>query len=288
MKWPLADRPQPFREIPFYNRYYLQAPRSSHVDPVIVMGTEIDADALLAFLQERNRGGGGPILTTAHVLIRAAALGLAQFPDMNTRVVGRRIYSFRNISVRMGFFHRKNKEINLMLIASANQKSVEQIAAEVWQRLLDSTRGTSGWDREIGRMRRLPPFMFRALVRLYGFFDRHFHVPSFGRVDELRSGAVMVNDLSYAGAPPMRGYKPSRFADGSDSLNLTLGPPENKVVMRDDQPVQIRVMPLFLRADHRLVDAYQIGRFLAFVREVMQTPERLNVTAAAPDSGARA
>lgn len=284
MKWPLADRPQPFRDIPFYNRYYLQAPRSSHVDPVIVMGTEIEADALLGFLQQRNRAGGAPIVTTAHVLIRAAALALAQFPEMNTRVVGRRIYAFRDISVRMGFLHRKNKEINLLLVPSANQKSIEQIAAEVWQRLLDSSRGDGGWDREIGRLRRLPPFLFRALMHSYSFLDRHFHVPSFSRMDELRSGAVMVNDLSYAGAPPMRGYKPSRFADGSDSLNLTLGPAENKVVMRDGQPVQIRVMPLFMRADHRLVDAYQIGRFLAFVRAVMQDPERLKVAAPGADA----
>jgi len=284
MKWPLADRPQPFREIPFYNRYYLQAPRSSHVDPVIVMGTEIEADALLAFLQERNRAGGGPILTTAHVLIRAAALALAKFPEMNTRVVGRRVYAFRDINVRMGFFHRKNKEINLLVVLSANQKSVEHIAGEVWKRLLESSRGDSGWDREIGRMRRLPPFLFRWLLGIYGFLDRHFHMPSFGRMDELRSAVVMVNDLSYAGAPPMRGYKPSRFADGSDSLNLTMGPPENKVVMRGDQPVQIKVMPLFMRADHRLVDAYQIGRFLAFVREVMQDPERLKVPATSPKS----
>jgi pyruvate/2-oxoglutarate dehydrogenase complex dihydrolipoamide acyltransferase (E2) component len=81
----------------------------------------------------------------------------------------------------------------------------------------------------------------------------------------------------------MRSYKPSRFADGSDSLNLTLGPVETKVVMQGEQATQIRIMPLFLRADHRLVDAYQISRFVGFVRDVMQNPERL---AATPDQSA--
>ena len=74
------------------------------------------------------------------------------------------------------------------------------------------------------------------------------------------------------------GYQPSRFADGSDSINLTLGPAETKLVMRDGAPVEIRVMPLFMRADHRLADAYQIGRFLAAMRETLQNPERLAVT----------
>ena len=36
------------------------------------------------------------------------------------------------------------------------------------------------------------------------------------------------------------------------------------------------VMPLFVRADHRLVDAYQVGRFLALVRDLLSHPERLD------------
>jgi hypothetical protein len=34
-------------------------------------------------------------------------------------------------------------------------------------------------------------------------------------------------------------------------------------------------MPLFLRADHRLADAQQVGRFLGAVRELLSHPERL-------------
>jgi len=277
MKWPLVSRPLSNAEIPLYNRYYLHAPKASHVDPVIVMGTEFEADALLAFLQEKNRKGG-TILTTAHALIRATGLALAQFPEMNTRVVGRRIYRFRDIGIRMAFFHRKANEIDLLLVTSPDKKSVEDIAGEVWRRLLEAARGNGGRDRDLARMRKVPAFWFRQMMRFYGFLDRHFHLPAVSRLDELRGGSAMVNDLSHAGSPPMRSYKPSRFADGSDSINLTLGPAETKLVMRDGAPVEIRVMPLFMRADHRLADAYQIGRFLAAMRETLQNPERLAVT----------
>jgi hypothetical protein len=280
MKWSLGRR-IPHQEIPLYNRYYLHAPASSHVDPVIVMGTEIEVDALLTFIQDRNRGGG-TILTTAHALIRAAALALAQFPEMNVRVVGRSVYAFRDVGIRMGFFHRKNNEIDLLLIPSADKKNLDQIAAEVWQRLLEASRGSGGRDRELKRMRAIPAFWFRQVMRLYGFLDRHFHLPFVSRIDELRGGSTMVNDLSHAGAPPMRSYTPSRFADGSDSLNLTLGPVENKTIMKEGQAAQIRIMPLFLRADHRLVDAYQISRFLGFVREVLENPERLEAGTGGP------
>src|SRR3981189_332861 len=131
-------------------------------------------------------------------------------------------------------------------------------------------------DRDLARLRRVPGFWLRQLLRIYGFLDRHFHLPSVGRLDELRGGGAMVNDLSFAGAPPMRSYKPRRLPDQADSLNLTLGPIENKVVARGDQFASTGVMPLFLRADHRLVDAYQAGRFLAAVRDLLNHPERLD------------
>jgi hypothetical protein len=275
MKWPLADRPIPEREVPLYNRFYLHAPKASHVEPTLVWGTEIDAEALQSFLRERNRGGR-VVLTTAHALIRATALALAQFPGMNVRMVGRRIYPFRDVSIRMGFVHRGSGEIDLLLVRAANFKSLEEIALEVWQRLVQAGRHAGSRDRDLARLRRVPSFWFRQVLRLYSFLDRRFRLPALGRLDELRGGSAMVNDLSFAGAPPMRSYKPTRFPDQSDSLNLTLGPMESKVVARGDQFVSTTVMPLFLRADHRLADAHQVGRFLGLVRDLLSHPERLD------------
>src|SRR5258705_457937 len=210
MKWPLHDRPIPGRGIPLYNRFYLHAPKASHVDPVMVWGIEIDADALTSFLRERNRGGR-VLLTTAHALIRATALALAQFPEMNVRVVGRRVYGFRGVNIRMGFYHRGNREIDLLVVREADAKSLEQIGQEVWQRLLQAGRGTGPRDRDLARLRRVPGFWLRQLLRVYGFLDRRFHLPTVGRLDELRGGGAMVNDLSFAGAPPMRGATAHRF-----------------------------------------------------------------------------
>lgn len=276
MKWPLLKQPIPYDKIPIYNRYYLHAPASSHVDPVMLMGTEIEADALLSFLRERNRAGN-TLITTSHALIRATAIALEKFPEMNVRLVGHRVYPFRDVSIRTALFNRANGEIDIMIVSSANTKSLDQIGQEIWQRLLQAGRGTGGQDRELARVRRVPGFVFRQFLRFYSFLDRHLLIPTVSRLDELRSGSTMINDLSTSGAPPMRSYKPSRFPDNSDSLNLTMGPAESKVVERSSQFVSIRVMPLFLRADHRLTDAYQVGRFLTLVRDLMQNPERLEL-----------
>src|ERR1700688_2810728 len=228
MKWPLLNRPIPNREVSLYNRYYLHAPVSSLIDPTLDMGTEINADVLLSFLSERNRDGR-IIITTAHALIRATAMALAQFPEMNVRVVGRRVFAFRDVNIRMAFFHRRNREIDILMVSSANLKSLDRIGLEVWSRLLQAGRGNGDRDRDLARMRRIPGFWMRLMLRVYGFLDRK-RLPTFGRLDYLRGGCATVNDLSHSGAPPMRSYKPSQFPDGSDSLNLTLGPVENKVI----------------------------------------------------------
>ncbi len=274
MKWPLVKRAIPDRQVPLYNRFYLHSSAASEVDPNLVWGTEIDADALQSFLHERNRNGR-ILITTAHALIRATALALEQFPEMNVRLVGRRIYAFRDVNVRMAFFHRRNSEMDLLIISDANLKSLERIGHEIWQRLLQAGRGEGGRDRDLARFRWIPSFWFRQILRLYDFLDRHIRLPTFGRLDGTRASCVTVNDLSFPGAPPMRIYKPTRFPDRSDSFNLTLGPIESKVVARLDKFVSINVMPLFMRADHRLVDAQQAGRFLAAVRDLLSNPERL-------------
>jgi 2-oxoacid dehydrogenases acyltransferase (catalytic domain) len=280
MKWSLLDRVIPERELQYFNRIYLHA-GAGQSDPTMVWGTEIDADALQSFLRERNRGGN-VLMTAAHALIRATALALVQFPEMNTRLVGRRVYAFRTVNVRMAFAHRHNRDIDVLIVTDANLKSLDQIAAEVWQRLLQAGRGEGGRERYLRRLRRVPGFWFRWFYRLYLFLDRHFRLPTVGNLDTVRSGCVTVNDLSFSGAPPMRAYKPTRFPDPSDSLNLTLGPMENKVVERDGRFVSVGVMPLFMRADHRLADARLVGRFLATVRDLLSRPELLDSPPTAP------
>ena len=275
MKWPLVHRAVPNRQIPLFNRFYLHASAASQVDPIMVWGTEIDADALQTYLREQNRSAR-VVLTPAHALIRATALALTQFPEMNVRVVGHRVYPFRSVNIRIVYFHRKNGEMDLLMVQDANLKSVEQIGLELWQRLLQAARSEGGRDRDLARLRRIPAFWFRQVFQFYGLIDRNLHLPSWGRLDASRGGCATVNDLSFPGAPPMRMYKATRFPDPADSLNVTLGPAENKVVARSNEFISVNVMPLFLRADHRFVDAQQAGRFLSSVRNLLSDPKRLD------------
>jgi hypothetical protein len=78
----------------------------------------------------------------------------------------------------------------------------------------------------------------------------------------------MINYLGQRGAPPMRMFKASRFPNDTATMNVTMGPTEDTNM---DGPVA----PLFVRVDHRVVDAYQLSQFVADLRHYLMYPESL-------------
>ena len=285
MKWPLKKPAVPRSQTPLYNLYYLHAPGADHTDPTILWGTDVQVEELEAFLHERNQSS--PVLITlSHVLLQATARCLAQHPHLNRRVVGHRVFAFREINLRMAFHNPRNGDVDVILVRRADESSLEQIASTVWHTLLTCRQGHAAIDRDRRRMKALPAWAFHGLLSIYRWFDRRWALPTFFRLDDLRCSAVLVNDLSFRGAPPMRCYKPTRFPDESATLNVTLGPMEEKVVVRDGKPVASTVAPLFVRADHRIVDAYQLGRFVGTLRDLLQHPAQLDVRSCDPSAPA--
>ena len=279
MKWPLRTPAVPRARMPLYNLLYLHAPGVGSADPTILWGTEFDATRLQVLL-ESCRAHSPVLISTSHVLLQATAQALAKHPDLNQRVVGRRVFAFREINLRLAYQNPTDGEVDVVLVRSAERCTLQEIAGIVWRALLSGRRGDALIRRDRQRMKALPSWGFHTLLAIYRWLDRRWALPTLGRLDGLRCSAVLVNDLSFRHAPPMRCYKPTRFPDESISVNITLGPMEEKVVVRDGQPVVSTVAPLFLRADHRIVDAYQAGRFLATLRDFLQDPAQLDALAA--------
>jgi hypothetical protein len=103
------------------------------------------------------------------------------------------------------------------------------------------------------------------------FFNRFNVGPGWGFA-RLRRGSVYVNSLDFRGAPPMTSYKPSRFPSEIQLSTITQGPVREQVVAVDGQPRVRRMAPLFIRADHRAVDAYELGEFVATLSRYFAEP----------------
>jgi len=273
MHWPLTSPPVSPAEIPFYNLHYLHA-CDTPSDPTILWGTQIDAEALESYVRERN-GSGGPLISAAHVLVQAVGRALEEHPRLNSRVVGHRIYRYRDVNVRIMVYDKRRNETDVLLIPGADRMPLADIARIVWGSQCQSAGGALPMDRDKQRIRRLPGALFRWILRAYLWLDRNFRLPGVGRIDRLSHAPVLVNYLSFPDAPPMRLYKPSKYPDESSHLSLTMGRIEEMPVVHEGEICVRRTAPLFVRADHRLADPYLLARFLSTLCKHLSHPEAL-------------
>jgi hypothetical protein len=266
----LERRPVKSSEITLINHQYLS--QGARPDSTMVWGTDIDAEGLSSFISDRNQTSS-VLISVAHVLIKAVGHTLACFPQLNCRIVGGRIYRFRDVNVRMISYNQRNADVDILTIDHADQASLEEIGDFLWRSQLQIA-SNSHPDRLDKAMLNWGPALTRRWgSRLFWWLDRHFRLPRLGRIDRHLDSAVVANYLGFPGAPPISMYKPSKFPDESSLLSVTLGRIEEKPVVREGRVVVRRIAPLFVRADHRVADAYLLGRFVGSLRDALADPQ---------------
>src|SRR5687768_1504667 len=100
MKGPLHAQPVARDQTPLSTLYYLHSSYSHHNDPTIVWGTDVEVDELQAYLRSRNQSAE-MVVRPVHVLLQAISRAVAKHPEFNCRVIGRRVYPFRAINLRL-------------------------------------------------------------------------------------------------------------------------------------------------------------------------------------------
>lgn len=284
MKWPLARKPIPADQIPFYNLHYIYGCRPP-ADPTIVWGTEVPAEGMKAYVRECNQNSK-TLISQAHVLIQAVGRALKKHPELNRRIVGRRIYDFRNVNVRMMTYNRQQKEVEVLLIRNVDSLSLERIARILWKNQHRAAKHDSIDHADKAWLRNsFPGPLLGWIVRSYLYLDSKFSLPKVDRIDRMTCSPVLVNYLAFSGAPPMRAYKPSNFPHESSSLSVTMGRIEKAPIVRDGQVVVGQVAPLFVRADHRIASAYQLAQFTESIRKILMDPQQMEAPKITPGQG---
>ena len=267
---PLETDPVAFAETPFLNRCYLYT-TDNRSDPSIVWGTEVDMSGLQDFLSGYALRGQS-LLTTTPVLIRALGLALTKHPEFNCRVLGGRIYRFNEVNVFVPL-QRPAGGPCLGLIRRINLQSYEQLFRAVWSEQQSAARATRDCDSTEQIFRYLPPFLAQTLLRWGLWLSNHVPKPMDRFDQSLRGAPAMLNHFGFPGAPPLLSYKPSRFGSHCSLLNVTLGPTAMRPTVINAQVVARPMASLFVRADHRLVDARQVAAFVRTIVNVLTTPE---------------
>ena len=282
MYWETFARPVPLAELGWVNAMYLGT-GVWHWDPMMVWGTTVDTGPLDEFLKEQRRHTGR-ILSPAHVLVRAVARSLSRHPNVNRRVTGRRVHQYDGVNIVVPMLQTRAGEVDPIFLRAADKMSLAEIAERFWAAARQKAVGAAVAARRgeaSGPIRRLAAGLGRTL-RLHwvhkmgwlGFYlGCHLRVPTFFEFQqELNGAGAFVNYLGFPGAPPMIAFKPSCLPMNAYSVNVTMGPSESRPVVVDSAVVVRQQASLFVRADHRMINAHQVAAFIGTLRAQLANP----------------
>ena len=274
MKWPLKPKAVSNADTPFFNQHYLNAPGSGAPDSTIVWTSEFPWQTVQDYIQYYKRKHSR-FISTSHLLVQAVGQALAAHPEMNRRVVGRRVYEFKSCNVCLGTRAPGCNEVFVIQVHDVERRPLYQIAYIIMMKQLEFARTDSRSRRDLARFRKIPSWISRWSIRIGDWLDRNFVVPVTGRIDRLRESGVFVNDFSSNRFPLMRSYKPSRQPGENKPISVTIGRPEEKVIWQDGVAAMQKVAPITIRVDHRICDGFQLAQFMKTVVANLANPSAM-------------
>lgn len=285
MYWPTQSPAVPLTELGWSNVVYLSDAEPAR-DSSMVWGTMVELDKIDAFLAAQSRETGR-MISVVHVLIQAVSRALMDHPRLNRRVIHRRVHAYDGVSMVVPIrrpldgivdvvYFRDTRNLTLADIAIRMWSEARERALKVAQEKRQSQMATTIRSRWTGWLKQWHLFAYKCVARTGLWVTNHIRVPTWGTWDQEMNGAnAFVNFLGSHGAPPMISYKPSSVGTNSFGVNVTMGLPENRPVVREGQVVIARQAPMFVRADHRLVNGYQMGEFIETLRSYLANPASL-------------
>lgn len=244
-------------------------------DPQIFGALDIDATALLAFIeQERARGHR---ITATHLVGRALAHALVKVPDLNVRISHGRSIPRESIAIFFITAVEQGRDLSGIKIANVDRMRAVEVGEELARR---SSALKGGRDSEFSRSKRLmdalPPSILRRALRWTAFLTEELglDLPALG-LRRSPFGSAMVTSVGMFGIP--QGFAPLAWMYDVPLLVL-VGEITQKPAVIDGR-VEVRPMlPITATIDHRYADGWHISRAMGAFREYLAAPERFEQT----------
>jgi hypothetical protein len=282
MYWATHSRPIPLAELGWINTSFL-ASGSSQCDPMMVWGTTVETEPLEAFLAEQ-RAASGIIISPAHVLVRAVAVGLHRHPEMNRRVFGRRVYQYDGVNITMPMLQAKAGEVDCVFLHDAQKLSIRQIAERFWDEARQKAVRVAAEMRRRGEGHSLRNACIDLAKRLslegihfgsriaFAIGNRWRFPTIFDWQQELNGAGAFVNFLGFPDAPPLVAHKPASLPMNAYCVAVTMGRAEPRAVVVGGAVAVRRQASLFVRSDHRIANGNQTAAFVSTLRSLILDP----------------
>ena len=240
-------------------------------DPQVYARAEVDVGKALEFARQESERAGVQV-TLAHLVLRAVALALREFPEANALVRWNRIYTRKRVHM---FFHvalpGKKPDLSGVIVRDADAKAPAQIAQELREKI-KAVR--SGADGEIARTQRMldriPSCLYRPLLRAIGFlqYTLNLDLSRLGMPRDPFGGAAVTSIGSFGISEAFAPLPPITRIP----LLVSVGKVEPRPVVRDGAIVIRPVCVLCATFDHRIMDGYLAGKLAKFVTRYLADP----------------
>lgn len=241
-------------------------------DPQIFGDLEIDATAVLEFIEQARETTGVP-LTVTHMVGKAIAHAIGQHPDLNVRIYRSHFVHRETVDVFFIVSMGQGAELSGVKVVNADQKPVLDIARELAER---AGRIRTGDDAEFGKTkkmlartpRRLLHYSLRAAAWLTA--DRDLDLKKYG-LPRQAFGSAMVTSVGMFGI--QHAYAPLSPYYRIPFLAL-VGEVAEKPAVVDGEVVPRPLMTISATMDHRYLDGFHAARLARSVREYLDDPKR--------------
>ena len=239
-------------------------------DPQIYGDLELDATALMAFI-EKTRRTSGVHVTVTHAVGKAIAHALAEHPDLNTRLHRGKFIPRESVDIFFVASVGGGKEVSGVKVVGADGKSVVEIAEELVRRV---ERIRAHGDADVGGPQdvidRTPLWLLRPVLALVTWLtaDRNADLKRLG-LPRQAFGSAMVSSVGMFGVQKAYGPLAPLYRIPILALVSEVTP---KAVVVDDEIVARPILTMTATLDHRYLDGAHAVRLARSVRAYLENP----------------
>jgi hypothetical protein len=244
-------------------------------DPTVYGNLEIKMPRALAYLEAANAAAPDARVTVTHLVAKAIAKAVAEHPDANAFIAGRRIYLRSGVDVYCQVATDGGRDLSGVKIADADRKSVIEIARELARRADGVRRHVDpGSERSKRIVMRVPHAWLGLLMRLIGYltFDLRLDLSRFGIAYD-QFGSAMVSNIGSFGLGVGHALAPLVPASRVPIV-LLVGQVADKAIVDGGEVVAAPCMTVGATFDHRLIDGYQASSMAKSVIRAIEDPYR--------------
>jgi len=240
-------------------------------EPTVYGNLEIDMTLAYEYLEAANSVVDSSPVTVTHLVTKAIANAIAEYPDANGIVALRRIYTRDTVDVFCQVATDGGVDLSGVKIEDADTKSPLDIAAEMETRVRRvQEHSDPGSERTKSTVANVPHSALGMVLRAVEFltYDLRLDLGRFG-IPYDQFGSAMVSNVGGFGIE--HGLAPLVPASRVPIV-LLVGEVKDRPTVKDGKVVAAPGMIIGCTFDHRMIDGFQAGQLATVVKDCLHDP----------------